>query len=256
MKFVRYEADGQISYGQLDEDGTIHALRGCPFDVIEHSGDVTSLDQVELLAPVEQGRIIGVGLNYAAHAAESGKEEPEMPMLFMLPFAAVIAPEAPIIYPSQGRHVDFEGELAVIIGHKTRRVSEADALDRVFGYACGNDLSERVIQRREMAMGAMLICKSFDTFKPLGPCIATGLDPTNLELTTRLNGEIKQHSSTSDMIFPVAKLVAYISEALTLLPGDVIMSGTPSGVGPVQSGDTVEIEISGIGLLRNPVIAE
>ena len=177
-------------------------------------------------------------------------------MLFMLPSTAILDPEEPIVYPHQGQNVHYEGELSVVIGKKARRVAEADALDYVFGYSCGNDVSERVIQANEMANGCMLIGKGFDTFKPLGPCIATGLDSTNLELTTRLNGEVKQHTNTDDLIFPVAALIAYISEAITLLPGDVIMTGTPSGVGPVQPGDVVEIEISGVGVLRNPVVAE
>ena len=172
------------------------------------------------------------------------------------PRRLLLDPEEAIVYPKQGQNVHYEGELTVIMGKKARRVSEADALDYVLGYTCGNDVSERVIQANEMANGCMLIGKGFDTFKPIGPYIATGLDSTNLELTTRLNGEVKQHTNTDDLIFSVAQLIAYISEAITLLPGDVIMTGTPSGVGPVQPGDVVEIEISGIGVLRNPVVAE
>ena len=177
-------------------------------------------------------------------------------MLFMLPATAILDPEEPIVYPHQGQNVHYEGELSVVIGKKARRVAEADALDYVLGYTCGNDVSERVIQAQEMANGCLLIGKGFDTFKPLGPYIATGLDSTNLELTARLNGEVKQHTNTDDLIFTVAQLIAYISDAVTLLPGDVIMTGTPSGVGPVQPGDVVEIEISGVGVLRNPVVAE
>lgn len=256
MKIVRYCADGTTCHGILEEDGTIRRLAGCPFKSLEESGETTHLDSVRLLAPVGMPRLIGVGLNYLAHAEEGGATPPELPMLFMLPSTAILDPEEAIIYPRQGEDVHYEGELAVIIGKKARRVSEADALDHVFGYSCGNDVSERVIQAKEMGNGCLLIGKGFDTFKPLGPCIATGLDSTNLELTTRLNGEVKQHTNTDDLIFPVARLIAYISEAITLLPGDVIMTGTPSGVGPVQPGDVVEIEISGVGVLRNPVVAE
>ena len=256
MKILRYAAGGATSYGILEEDGTIRQLASCPFDSLEESGETTNLDDVKVLAPVGSPRLIGVGLNYLAHAEEGGKEPPDQPMLFMLPATAILDPEEPIIYPRQGQNVHYEGELSVIIGKKARRVSEADALDCVLGYTCGNDVSERVIQANEMANGCLLIGKGFDTFKPLGPYIATGLDSTNLELTTRLNGEVKQHTNTDDLIFPVAQLIAYISEAVTLLPGDVIMTGTPSGVGPVQPGDVVDIEISGVGVLRNPVVAE
>lgn len=256
MKILRYAAGGAKSYGILEEDGTIRQLASCPFDSLEVSGETAKLDDVKVLAPVASPRLIGVGLNYLAHAEEGGKEPPDLPMLFMLPATAILDPEEPIIYPRQGQNVHYEGELTVVIGKKARRVTEADALDCVLGYTCGNDVSERVIQANEMANGCLLIGKGFDTFKPLGPYIATGLDSTNLELTTRLNGEVKQHTNTDDLIFTVAQLIAYISEAVTLLPGDVIMTGTPSGVGPVQPGDVVEIEISGVGVLRNPVVAE
>ena len=256
MKILRYGADGSTSYGILEEDGAIRQLAGCPFESLDESGETTHLDNVSVLAPIGMPRLIGVGLNYLAHAEESGATPPDQPMLFMLPSTAILDPEEPIVYPRQGQNVHFEGELSVIIGKKARRVAEADALDYVFGYTCGNDVSERVIQANEMSNGCMLIGKGFDTFKPLGPYIATGLDSTNLELTTRVNGEVKQHTNTDDLIFTVAQLIAYISEAVTLLPGDVIMTGTPSGVGPVQPGDVVEIEISGVGVLRNPVVAE
>jgi len=256
MKILRYRADCSTSYGILEEDGSIRQLAGCPFESIAESGATTHLDNVTVLAPVAMPRLIGVGLNYLAQAEEGGATPPDQPMLFMLPSTAILDPEQPIIYPRQGQNVHYEGELAVIIGKEARRVAEADALDYVFGYSCGNDVSERVIQAKEMSNGCLLIGKGFDTFKPLGPCIATGLDSTNLELTTRLNGEVKQHTNTDDLIFPVAQLIAYISEAITLLPGDVIMTGTPSGVGPVQPGDVVEIEISGVGVLRNPVATE
>ena len=256
MKILRYGANGSTSYGILEEDGAIRQLAGCPFESLDESGETTQLDNVSVLAPIGMPRLIGVGLNYLAHAEESGATPPDQPMLFMLPSTAVLDPEEAIVYPRQGQNVHFEGELTVIIGKKARRVAEADALDYVFGYTCGNDVSERVIQANEMSNGCMLIGKGFDTFKPLGPYIATGLDSTNLELTTRVNGEVKQHTNTDDLIFTVAQLIAYISEAVTLLPGDVIMTGTPSGVGPVQPGDVVEIEISGVGVLRNPVVAE
>ena len=256
MKIVRYRADGIINFGIMEEDGTIRELVGSPFDSLNPSGSVTQLSDVHLLAPVEAPRIIGVGLNYAEHAREIGKELPTKPMLFMKPSTTAIGPDETIIYPRQGKNVHYEAELAVVIGSPARRVSEAKALDYVLGYTCGNDVSERTIQFAEMEMGAMLIGKGFDTFCPLGPCITTDLDPGNLQVQARLNGQVKQNERTSDLIFSVAELISYISAAFTMLPGDVIMTGTPSGVGPFVPGDVVEIEVEGIGTLRNPVVAE
>lgn len=256
MKILRYRTNNEIHHGILENDGTIKQLVGSPFESLDTDGVFTSLDKVTVLAPVPQPRLIGVGLNYAAHAAEGGKEPPEIPMLFMLPWTAVIGQDEQVVYPVQGQNIEYEGELVVVIGKTTKDVSEAEALDHVLGYTCGNDISERVIQRQEMSQGCMLMGKGFDTFKPMGPYIATDLDPTDLQLTTRLNGEVRQQTSTSDLIFPVAKLIAYISDAITLLPGDVIYTGTPEGVGPVKPGDSVEVEIGGIGVLKNTIVAE
>jgi 2-keto-4-pentenoate hydratase/2-oxohepta-3-ene-1,7-dioic acid hydratase in catechol pathway len=255
MRIVRYSA-GQTRYGLLEDDGTIRPLRGLPFEKIEVSERAIHVSQVQLLAPVEVRNLIGVGLNYVKHAQEAKLPLPEVPMLFMKPADAVIGPEAPIVYPLEGKNVHYEGELAAVIGKTARRVSEAEALSYVFGYTCGNDVSERVIQSAEMKQGCLLVGKGFDTFNPLGPCVVTGLDPANLELETRLNGVVKQKTSTSDLVFSVAKLVSYLSQSMTLRAGDVIMTGTPFGVGPVEPGDVVEVEISGIGVLRNPVVAE
>ena len=256
MKILRYRADDDTHYGILEDDETVRQLVGSPFDNLDTHVTVTHLNQVRVLAPIEAPRVIGVGLNYAAHAHESGQSPPPHPMLFMKPSTGVIGPEDSIVYPCQGQEVHYEGELAVVIGKTARRVSKAEALDYVLGYTCGNDVSERVIQRSEMSLGFMLLGKGFDTFCPLGPVIATGLDATNLDLTTRLNGVVKQQTNTSDLLFPVAELISYISDVMTLLPGDVIMTGTPAGVGPVVPGDVVEIEISGVGILRNPVVVE
>lgn len=256
MKIVRYHADGLTNFGIMEEDGTIRDLVGSPFEGLNPSSKTVHLSDVQLLAPVEAPRIIGVGLNYAEHAREAGKELPTKPMLFMKPSTSVVGPDEAIIYPHQGKNIHYEAELAVVIGSPARRVSEASALDHVLGYTCGNDVSERTIQFAEMQTGNMLIGKGFDTFCPLGPCITTDLDPGNLQLQARLNGDVKQSESTSDLIFSVPQLIAYISAAFTMLPGDVIMTGTPSGVGPFVPGDVVEIEIEGIGTLSNPVVAE
>lgn len=256
MKIVRYRSGEEIFWGTLEDRGEIARLAGAPFGGLRLDGRRDRLDSVQLLAPVDRPQVFGIGLNYVSHIAETGQKAPERPMLFMKPTTAVIGPEAPIVYPCQGREVHYEGELAVVIGRASRRVPESRALDHVFGYTCANDVSERPIQFAEMAMGCLLIGKGFDSFCPLGPVIATGLDPTDLNLETRLNGEVRQRINTSDLLFSVAQLVAYMSEAMTLLAGDVVLTGTPAGIGPVQPGDVVEVEIGGIGLLRNSVVAE
>jgi 2-keto-4-pentenoate hydratase/2-oxohepta-3-ene-1,7-dioic acid hydratase in catechol pathway len=198
------------------------------------------------------GKIIGIGQNYRAHAAEMGKGIPEEPLMFLKPPTAVIADGAPIERPDGYERVDYEGELGVVIGKRARRVSREQALEFVQGYVCINDVTVRDLQKKD---GQWTRAKGFDTFCPIGPRVVPGLDPTNLRITTRVNGVVKQDSSTSDLIFDVATLIAFCSQHMTLEPGDVISTGTPSGVGPLQPGDVVEVEIEGIGILRNPVIA-
>ncbi len=256
MKLVRYAVEGTVAYGVLEEGGIVRRLAGSPFEPLKADPTIHSVDEVRLLAPVDAPRIIGVGLNYVSHIRECNLSTPALPMLFMKHPSTVIGPGEPIVYPKQGQKVEYEGELAVVIGRHARRVSEDHALEYVLGYTCANDVSERVTQLAEMKMGCLLVGKSYDTFCPLGPIIATGLDPTSLELTTRLNGQVRQRITTSDLLFSAAKLVSYLSQAMNLWPGDVILTGTPSGVGPIQPGDVVEVEISGIGVLCNPVVAE
>jgi 2-keto-4-pentenoate hydratase/2-oxohepta-3-ene-1,7-dioic acid hydratase in catechol pathway len=195
-------------------------------------------------------------MNYIGHIKEAGAPTPELPVLFMMPTTAVIGAGAPIVLPLEAQIVEHECELTIVIGKKGRRIAEADALDHVLGYTCSNDVSERVIQRKETPNGCLLIGKAFDTFCPMGPVIATGIDPGNLTIQTRVNGQIRQDGHTSDLLFSVPFLISYISQAVTLLPGDVILTGTPSGVGPLKPGDRVEITIEGIGTLSNPVVAE
>lgn len=255
MKIARYEFKGGVHYGRLDGTSLIR-LAGSIWDGGIPTGHVDPLAEARLLCPVEAPRIFGVGLNYVAHIEESGSETPRQPLLFMKPTTSAIGPDADIIYPYEGQNVHFEAELAVIIGKTCRRVPLAESLSMVFGYTCANDISERVIQKQEMAIGALLICKGYDTFCPLGPVIETDLDPTNLAIGARVNGQQKQSSNTADLLFSVADLVHYMSRAMTLLPGDVIITGTPAGVGPVAPGDIVEIEVEGIGVLRNRVVAE
>lgn len=198
-------------------------------------------------------KIIGVGTNYRAHALEMGKPIPDEPVLFMKPASALLADGAPIVRPRGYQRVDFEGELGVVIGRRARRVAAADALGYVEGYTIVNDVTVRDLQKKD---GQFTRAKGFDTFCPVGPRLVAGLDPTNLRLRTRLNGALRQDSSTSDLIFSVARLIEVISRVMTLEPGDLISTGTPSGVGPIAPGDLVEIEIEHIGILKNPVVEE
>jgi len=255
MRIARYALGSDVRYGLLEGD-TLKRLAGSPYDGITPTGDSDPLDKARLLCPVEAPRIFGAGLNYVSHIKEGGNKTPEIPMLFMKPDTAAAGPNEPILYPLEAEHVDFEGELAVVIGKKARRVSKADALSVVLGYTCANDFSERAIQFKEMSIGCLLVGKAFDGFCPLGPVIATDLDPTDLLLEAFVNGERRQSINTSDLLFSCAELVSYLSQAITLRPGDVIITGTPAGVGPVKPGDTVDVSIEGIGTLTNPVAAE
>ena len=255
MHIARYALGGAIHHGIL-EGQRLMRLASPPFAQIERDGEIDRLEDVRLLCPVQNPRIFGVGLNYVVHIEESGARTPEIPLVFMKPSTTAIGPGEPIVYPHEGRNVHFEAELAVVIGRRARRLSREDALSCVIGYTCANDVSERVIQKKEMDQGALLVGKGFDSFNPLGPVIATGLDPSNLAIAARVNGVTRQSSSTSDLLFGVADLIAWLSAAMTLLPGDVIITGTPSGVGPIVPGDVVEIEVEGVGVLTNPVVAE
>ena len=255
-KIARYRIANEIHYGLMEEGKGFMRLSGSPFDSLATSGVIDSLEQVRLLCPLDKPRVFGVGFNYAAHAKETGHALPTRAATFMKPDSAVIGPDDNIVYPREGKRVDFECELAVVIGKQGRRIPPEDVDAHILGFTCANDVSERPIQFAEMEAGCLLIGKGFDTFCPLGPVIATGLDHRNLEISTRLNGEVKQKSNTADLVFSVTTLVSYISQAITLRPGDVIITGTPQGIGPMLPGDVVEIEIEGIGILRNRVIAE
>lgn len=256
VKILRYQSDTGAQYGVLDGDATVRQLVGSPFGDYEVGQAVGSVDSLKLLAPVAPSKVIGVGANYKLHIEEGSGSVPEVPMLFTKPPTAVVGPEEPIVYPTGAESVQFEGELVVVMGKTARHVSEEDALDYVLGYTCGNDVSHREVQLAEMAMGVLLLGKGYDSFCPLGPVIATGLDPSNLMLETRLNGERRQQTNTSDLLFSVPHLISFMTRYFTLLPGDVISTGTPSGVGDVAPGDSVEIEIEGIGVLRNHVVTE
>ena len=203
-------------------------------------------DEIDLVP----SKIIGIGQNYRAHAAEMGKGIPEEPLMFLKPRSAMIPDGGRILRPSGYERVDYEGELGVVIGQRARRVSKASALDVVMGFTCVNDVTVRDLQKKD---GQWTRAKGFDTFCPIGPRIVGGLDPSNLKIATRVNGVTKQDSFTSDLIFEVPTLIAFVTQHMTLEVGDVISTGTPAGVGNLAVGDTVEVEIEGIGILRNTV---
>ena len=254
MKILRYSVGGSAHYGILGSEGNIERLKTSPLEGLQPAGYVDHLDAARVLSPFYRPRVFGLGYNYRAHSQEVGKTTPTLPVLFMKPSTTVIGHEEGIVYPPDGENIHFEGELTVIIGKQARHVSERDALDYVFGYTCGNDVSDRVLQRRESEFGCLLVGKGYDTFAPIGPVVETELDPAGLRLVTRVNGEVRQNGNTADLVYGVPSLIAYLSKYMTLLPGDHIMTGTPAGVGPIKPGDTIEVEIEGIGVLRNKVL--
>jgi len=253
---------GDELLGVVRDDDTLEVLEGDLFGDWWTAGRTLRLSACRLLPPLVPPNILAIGLNYRAHARESGHELPDHPALFIKATTALVGPEASIVLPRMAPdEVDYECELAVVIGRTAKHVDEEDALQYVLGYTCANDVSARDVQQRLDIQWAR--AKSFDTFAPLGPWIETELDPSNAGIRTRLNGRLMQESNTSDLIFSVPALVSWLSQSMTLLPGTVILTGTPSGVGfartpPVflRPGDVVEVEIDGIGTLRNPVVVE
>jgi 2-keto-4-pentenoate hydratase/2-oxohepta-3-ene-1,7-dioic acid hydratase in catechol pathway len=232
---VRFNHNGNTLNGLLDRGHIISA------------GEIYKLRDVKLLSPCLPTKIVCVGLNYVEHARELGMHLPEDPIIFIKPPSAAIGPEEEIIYPSSSKRIDYEGELAVVIGKRAKDISASSANDHILGYTCFNDVTARDLQQKD---GQWTRAKSFDTFAPLGPWIAD-IDPSDLDIRTRLNGALKQDSNTSDLIFSVPKLVEFVSRIMTLEPGDIIATGTPPGIGSLNSGDIVEVEIEGIGVLRN-----
>jgi 2-keto-4-pentenoate hydratase/2-oxohepta-3-ene-1,7-dioic acid hydratase in catechol pathway len=258
MKFCRFVPDSaaadptQALYGII-EGRQIHDISGPPWLPWSRGTHAFATDAVRLLAPVTPGNIVCIGRNYAAHAAELGNEVPKEPLLFLKATSSLIGPEEPIVLTRYSERVDHEGELAVVIGKRCSHLTDADdPLKYILGYSCLNDVSARDIQKSD---GQFARAKSFDTFCPVGPHIETEINPADVLVETRVNGAVHQSASTSLMIYPVAFLVRWISRMMTLSPGDIIATGTPAGVGPLASGDRVEIKIAGIGVLRNPVHA-
>jgi 2-keto-4-pentenoate hydratase/2-oxohepta-3-ene-1,7-dioic acid hydratase in catechol pathway len=257
VRIARYTTGEGAAFGVVDGDPSdvstlsVQAIDGHPFAPFQLSGDARPLVDVRLVAPVLPSKVVAIGKNYADHAKEMGGEAPETPIVFLKPSTSVVGPGEPIRYPvGVSTQVDYEGELAVVIGRLCREVPPERATDVVLGFTCANDVTARDLQRAEPQWGR---AKGFDTFCPLGPWIATGLDPADLAVTTTVNGELRQAGRTSAMVHSVADLVAFVSQAMTLLPGDVILTGTPAGVGPLAVGDEVSVTIEGVGTLTNPV---
>lgn len=252
MRFIRYQTGTDAPrYGWVYED-RVGPIEGVPFGEFRRLEAEIPLSSVRLLAPIQPGKIVCVGRNYAEHAREQNVDVPEIPLLFMKPPSTVIGPNENIITPPQSRQVEHEGELGVVIGRRGRWIPSNEALNYVLGYTVANDVTARDLQRRD---GQWTRGKGFDTFCPLGPWIETDLDPADVMVQTRVNGEMRQMASTREMMFPIGQLIAFISSVMTLEPGDLVLTGTPSGIGPLTAGDVVEVSVEGIGTLRNPVIA-
>lgn len=261
MRVARFAGDDDPQFGVVgEEDGvpTIAVLKGDPlYAGFELTGRKVPLDDVRLLAPViPRSKVVGIGRNYTRHAAELGHDVPTEPLVFLKPNTSVVGPGDPVVHPSQSQDVHFEGELAVVIGRICRDVSLEDAPKVVFGYTVANDVTARDLQASD---GQWARAKGFDTFCPLGPWIETNLDTSSLRVSTTLTSpggepEVRQDGTTADMVFGVAELIAHVTSFMTLLPGDVILTGTPEGVGTMRPGDTVDVTVEGIGTLTNRMV--
>lgn len=258
MRIVRFQALKKAKYGILDGQ-EIYGLRGSPFTYFRgpsstttYDGNAYELSEVKLLSPCMPSKIVCLGLNYRSHAEETKMPVPTLPLIFLKPSTAVIGPDDDIILPADSRRVDYEAELGIVIGKRAKAVTSDNAKHFVLGYTCVNDVSERYAQSED---GQWTRAKGYDTFAPLGPWIETGITPDDLKVETYLNGELRQSARTSDLIFNIAELISFISNVMTLLPGDVIATGTPSGIGRMVPGDIVEVKIEGIGTLRNFVVS-
>lgn len=249
MRIVRFRHGNEDAFGQV-ERGVVRLVRRDALGHWRPGEEAGRLEDVKLLPPCVPTKIVAVGLNYVKHIKESKMPVPQEPLLFLKPPSAVLGPGDRIRYPQMSKQVDYEGELAIVIGRQAKTVSEKSAKDYVLGYTCGNDVTARDLQRKD---GQWTRAKGFDTFCPLGPAIVTDVDPLGLRIITRLNGETKQDDDTAEMIFGVSELVSYVSRIMTLEPFDVILTGTPCGVGPMKPGDVVEVEIEDIGTLTNGI---
>jgi 2-keto-4-pentenoate hydratase/2-oxohepta-3-ene-1,7-dioic acid hydratase in catechol pathway len=250
MRIARFSAGGDVGFAALEGD-ELAVLDRHPFGQVSFTGVRLPLADVRLLAPMIPSKIVAIGKNYAEHAREMGGDaSPDTPVIFIKPSTSVCGPGDPVQYPAGVQRLDFEGELAVVIGRLARDVPADKALDVVLGYTCANDVTARDQQKAD---GQWTRAKGYDSFCPLGPWIETDLDPSDLAVTTKLNGDVRQSARTSDLIHRVADCIAFVSGVMTLLPGDVILTGTPAGVGPMTAGDEVSVTIEGIGTLTNTV---
>ena len=251
MRIYRFRHQGRIRYG-IQKEEMLFPVRGSIFRKFSLDKRGVPISRTQLLPPAQPGKIVAVGRNYQAHAAERGKPVPKQPLLFLKPPSAVIGPHDIIIYPDMAGRVDYEGELAVMLKKRASRLpADVDVSPYILGYTCLNDVTARDLQDKD---GQWTRAKSFDTFAPLGPCIVTDLDPSRVKLKTFLNGKLRQSGNTRNFIFPVPFLVRYVSHIMTLEPGDVLTTGTPAGVGPMSPGDRVDVQIEGIGTLSNTVM--
>ena len=249
MKLVRFESGLQVRYG-VWEDDIVKEVTGPIYGDVRISSTSHKIGDVRLLAPVGPTKILCVGLNFRDHIEEIGMPTPKFPAHFLKPLTTLIGPDDPIVFPRVAEQVDYEGEVAAVIKRQIKDVSLEEATQAILGYTCLNDITERPLS---VAQGQLTRSKGFDTFAPVGPCVATGLDPSRMVLRTRLNGTLMQEASLSDMIFSIPFLVHYLSQCMTLFPGDIISAGTPRGVAAMKPGDVVEVSVEGIGVLRNPV---
>lgn len=247
MKLARFEEQGSISYGMV-EDSVVYRIEGDIFSEYKVTEEKFELSEIKLLAPCIPSKIVAVGINYRDHATEMNHDLHENPVLFIKPSTTVIGPEEKIIMPQMSNRVDYEAELGLIIGKQAKNVEPNEAFQYVLGATCFNDVTARDLQKED---GQWTRAKSFDTFAPMGPFIVTGVDYNNIDIELVLNGETKQKSNTSYFITKAHEIVSYVSKIMTLYPGDVIATGTPSGVGPMAKGDVVEVRLEGVGILRN-----
>jgi 2-keto-4-pentenoate hydratase/2-oxohepta-3-ene-1,7-dioic acid hydratase in catechol pathway len=252
VRIARFTKDGGLSFGVVEDDETIATIAAHPFGEIQLTGERQPLADVRLTAPILPSKVVAIGKNYAEHAREMGGEPPAEPVIFLKPSTTVIGHRETIAYPSLSERVDYEGELAVVIGHLCRDVPASRAADVILGYTCANDVTARDLQQRD---GQWTRAKGFDTFCPLGPWIETDLDPSDLAITTTVNGDTRQSSRTKQLLHGIPTLIEYVSKVMTLLPGDVILTGTPEGVGPLQVDDEVSVTIENIGTLSNTVVS-
>jgi 2-keto-4-pentenoate hydratase/2-oxohepta-3-ene-1,7-dioic acid hydratase in catechol pathway len=255
MRYVRYDSAEGARWGLLEGD-RVRALRGSPLDRCEPTGETRVLTDLRLLAPCAPSKVVAIGLNYRAHAAEAGLAVPEEPAMFLKPTTAIVGPGEAIVHPRRSGRVDYECELACVIRTRAHRVSEAAALSHVLGYTCLNDVTARDIQFIGGNLLNMTWGKGYDTFCPIGPVLTDEIDPDDVLVEGYLNGRRVQSGSTRDFIFSMARQIAWVSHVMTLLPGDVLTTGTPPGIGPMKPGDVIEVRIAGIGGLSNPVVAE